>query len=237
MLWSMAFVSITPVLAQARSASDVARLADAPAFSHYLFESPWIPAIVCIGLGLVAFAVLNARGRAGVGALCALIGLVLAGGVVTLAASIKTDRERIVELSEDLFDWAARGDTASMAPLLDDRVSVRVLGTQIAQDKAALLAAVEALRAGRWRVDADKTGAARAHAQLDSALAGRSQVRTTIVSEATKLPTPTIWMLSWQREREDQPWRLVGIESQFIAGLNAGAMGAGWARELKPVPR
>lgn len=186
-----------------------------PMLETLLFERP-LPALV--GLAVVAAAV----GYAGVSrarkpmVVAAAAILLLGAGLFATAASVTTDRERVLEGSRRLVDAVAGARVSELDALLDRDARLLYFVTPAGLDKPGILERVGRDMTGPYRV--------REHTVQDVQAArdgpdlARTQVKVTVVPESTGFPHLSYWRLDWRRG-PDGTWRVFSIEPLAIAGV------------------
>jgi hypothetical protein len=202
---------------------DPAPLAGSPVLQRVLFENPLPLTLILVALALVAYVVLNARGRFRQGLFAAGSLVVLAGVVWTLAATIHTDHERVRAAAQDLVRAIAAADARRVGELLADDARAFDIPMSGDFDRDAILDAIP-LFLGEGRVYQ-----VREHRVLDtqSALDGpdsaRVQIKVRVVPAQWSVPNQSWWALGLRRVETgagDQ-WRVISLKPLAISGIQA----------------
>lgn len=185
-----------------------------PLLTSLLLEHP-APLVGALGIAaVVAFAILNARGRARQAGIAGLALLLAAAGLYTLATLIQTDREKISEETKALIGAAAHADSraldAQMAPTCRLYTSLPIPEFTVPSDglgKAAILDGV--VKAMGQQHHVDEAAVLELQAAIDGPTSGRTQVR--VRTTIDKVPVFSWWRITWQRG-SDGDWKAAAIE-------------------------
>ncbi|MFG0252102.1 MAG: hypothetical protein ACF8NJ_04430 [Phycisphaerales bacterium JB038] len=191
-----------PILAQL-----VPQLDPPAALGHFTLENPWPVGVLALAAALIALYLLSQLGKARQGLLTAIVLVVVAAAVFTLAPRVETSREAVMQRSGRLVDAAAVGEEATVADLLSEEVRLRVADNPLSLGRDTILALVR--RVGRDRLIASHS--------VNDTRAGRaqptrltSQVQVSAVAAGGGGAMPTWWQLEWKRS-EDGAWRVEEI--------------------------
>ncbi len=185
---------------------------------HLFLESPWAVMAVC----LIVFVVLLLawrRRRKNVLALLSLIPLALAVGVWALARAVITDREQLIQDTQDLVAATAPLDAAALDRLIDP------LATVTGPDGSVWLAAGQLrprLRSvlNRVSLNSQRTRSVQAIAHDTGWGESTVTVRSDFSGGAPGAPFNTGWRLSWHRGPDTHgTWRVVDIRWLRFQGL------------------
>jgi uncharacterized protein YjeT (DUF2065 family) len=225
MMGVMLSPSMSLTLAQGFAALDAQappRLPSPPFFERYLLEFPWPAAVLVLALAVIVGATLSRSGkrRAGMGVIAA--GVALAAGVVALAYSVETDRERVSLVTRQLITAVAEADATTVENLLtDDAV---LIAPPLSADRIRKPAIVT--RVGRDFVPGHvyhlrEHGVTALQATMDGPTRARVQVKVRVVPEITGAPVPSWWRIDLVRAADGQ-WRISGIGMLSIGGFVPG---------------
>jgi hypothetical protein len=190
---------------------DPAPLPADPLWERWLLESPWPAAGLLALAGVVAFAVLNRRARAGAAA-GSLVAAILAGaGVILLARFITTDRETLRARSASLVAAVASRDQALVGSLLAPTARLAkwplaLTGRDAIVDRVGSVPAIH-----EWAL-------LEAQASLDGPAVARTQIKLRITPDQTRAPNLSWWRLDWQRDAQGH-WVVIQIEPLAIHGI------------------
>lgn len=188
-----------------------------PLLESLLFERP-LPAVVALLLiaAILAWSGFSrGRGRTIAGAVA--LG-VLAAAWGGLALAITTERETLARRSRDLVAGVAAVRLDAVADLLDQDATLTYFQRPLGVDREGILREVERTVGGPYRLREARVG--QVQATLDGHNLGRTQVRVTVVPDATGYPHLSYWRLDW-RKGGDGVWRVFAIEPLAIAGVRA----------------
>lgn len=210
-------------LAQWRMATEPEALPAAPVLERWVLESPWGLVALVAAVGVTAMVSLNRAGRGRQGVLCLAAAAAIGGGLALAGTLVTTDRERVMGLTRELVSAVGRGDVAGTGALLDERVSVRMLGLSTGWDKQDVLERVERYLGehGRWRLKEREARVRSLSAAADSATIIRTQVKVWVMAEAG-YPNESWWLLTWRRSGTEGAWRIGEIDVKSIDGVPAG---------------
>lgn len=91
-----------------------APLPDPPWLAHHLLESPLLVVAILVAAALVCYAAFNSANKARRAKQGLVLLLVLAGAAWGCAALVKTDRERVLEVTAQLVKDVAEGNTRAV---------------------------------------------------------------------------------------------------------------------------
>jgi hypothetical protein len=222
------YTLVMPLLAQSNPIADAAnvpQLPDPPLLAHYLLENPWPLAIAAVFAGIVGFVVLNRAGKLRQGGRALLAAVLLAVGVIILAALVTTEREALQERTKAMVDLTASASTTELRDYLTERARVSAFGpVPMPQGKQAVLDAVQENLGSRFPVKEHSLGAVQA--VIDGPNTARTQVRVWIKFKDEGLYAGSIgswWRMAWTRELtaggEPGPWRVSSITVMQVDGL------------------
>ena len=190
-----------------------------PITDTLLFESVWMGPVALVLVGLVVFAVMNSRGTGGKGLLILGAFLALAGGNAALSLAVQTDREAMRTNTRELVAAVAASDAASLRPLLHDQLWLRNIPTAPDSiDREGLIELVERSMRGVAAVDQHRVREVKA--TTDGPGVGRSLALVWVSTAGQGIPVNSTWQLDWQRDGNDGPWKLAGLEMLKLGGLN-----------------
>ncbi len=195
-------------------------LPPAPLLESWLFESPTLPAIAAVGLGIVLYAALSTRGRITSARISAAIGALLAVAVIVTAWLVQTDREIVKQLTRDMVQSVVAADTVTLGRLLStDAVLVSPLSGNPLDRAQILVRVAEEFPPSRqyhirdYRIDT-------IDATMDAPNRGRVQLKVTVTPEEAPAPTPSWWRVDCERA-DDGQWHVSGIAMLSIGGIGA----------------
>jgi hypothetical protein len=187
----------------------------APLLESILFERP-LPLVVLLVLaGLVAFVLLNRRGRAGAGIFALALGVALACGLWILATVVRTDREVVSEQTRELVDAAARTDRAGLSRLLHETAKLSIGGGGWLE-RDEILDAVDRRLGATYKLH--EWAVVKVEASVDSAEVARTQVNVRAETEAARVPNLSWWKIGW-RKAADGRWVVTSIEPLSVGGF------------------
>ncbi len=190
-----------------------------PFLSHLFLENPMPLVGVCVAGAIVAFFVLNARGRAALAVIVGLVLATLAGGFYSIAAAVRTDHEALDEQSARLVDAAATLDFAALRDVLspEARIESTIAQSEIplAKGREAIVDAVRSTLGGTYSVKEHAT--LEVQATLDGPQVGRTQVRVRVTPSGGMYEVPMFswWRIDWRRGGDGE-WHAVVIEPLAI---------------------
>ncbi len=199
-------------------APSIQPLPSPPLLERFLFEQPLLPVIVLAVLAIVAaiaFARLGQRRR---GVLVASVLAVLAGAVFATAALITTERERLLERSEELIGATAAVDTTALERMLSEDARLQTSG-----DIERVLASIDgrgeiidqAQSRLRHRFQINEWQILDRQATIDGPNVGRTLVRVGVDSDSFSRTHYSWWRLHWELDADGQ-WRCFEIEPRWI---------------------
>ncbi|MBM4107401.1 MAG: hypothetical protein FJ255_01065 [Phycisphaerae bacterium] len=188
-----------------------------PLWEALLFERP-LPAVVALLLVAAIVAWTGLAGGRRRALLIALAMAALAPAWCALAVLVTTDREAVARRSRDLVRAVADVRVADVARILDQDATLAYFRAPAGLDRDGILREVERTLGGAYRVNEARVG--RVQATLDGPDLARTQVKVTVVPEATAYPHLSYWRLDWRRG-DDGVWRVFAIEPLAIAGVRA----------------
>lgn len=197
-----------------------------PLWERLLLEDP-LGLVAGLVLGaVVAFVVLNRRGRARSGAAAAGGLLVLAAGAWLAAHLVETPREAMTRQTVALVGAAAKVNAAALDRLLaDDARLYSRFGFPAPRVPTAGLAKAEIIRQVRASLGEDwpirEHSIREVQASLDSPTSGRSQVLVQATGDRFNFPFPSWWLIHWRKDAAGG-WRAVSIEPLEIPGIVEG---------------
>jgi hypothetical protein len=182
-----------------------------------LFERP-LPAVVALLLiaAVVAWTG-HSRGRPALLRTAAVV-VLLAGAWGAAGALVTTDREAVSRRSRELVAAVAAVRTSDVAAILDRDATLTYFRAPAGLDREAILREVERTLGGEYRIREARVG--EVQAKIDGPNLARTQVRVTVVPEATGLPHLSWWRIDWRRGT-DGTWRAFSIEPLVITGVPA----------------
>lgn len=189
-------------------------LADPPAIEHLTLEQP-IPLV--IGLVLVSLlwlALCARRGKPHLGGTGAITGLALSAGVVLLAWSVQTPRERVGTLTRELVDLVASGDAPGVDRLLAPDARVVFAGNN-AWDQDRVLAFVRTRGGVEAGVESHRTVRTPVEVRAGAGAFSRPEVLVRAAGDAN--PSRVIVLLSWRRGGE-AGWEVSQVEPLWVQG-------------------
>ncbi len=187
-------------------------------FQRVVLENP---APTAVGLFLAAAVVmlaLHRRDRLAAGLIAFAAGTALAGAVMIAGAVVRTPRETVLGLQDELVDAAAHARTAALDGLLAD--DARVPPTGLPQLKGglgrdAILAVVEGMLGDRYPIDT--VAVIERQAVVDGPNTARSRIYLR-VRPAEGATTWTWFAITWRRD-PDGRWKATEIEPLFLSGI------------------
>jgi hypothetical protein len=178
-----------------------------PMLENLFLESPWAVMAVCL-IAVVVLLIVWRQNQKKILALLALVPLVLAGGVWLLAGAVTTDREQLIQDTQDLVAATSPLDPAALDRLIDPTATVS------GPDGSVWLNANQLrprLRSALSRVSLNDQRTRSIQAIAHDTGWGESTVivRSDFSGGA---PLNTGWHLSWHREPgTNGAWRVVEI--------------------------
>lgn len=187
---------------------------DPPMLEHYLLESPWGPAIVLAAVGVGLFIAGGRRASPLMQWVGGGAGVLLGVGLVLLAMSVQTGREKMVAGTEKLAEAAAEPfDLTTIEKLTTDDATLLGWNRQIMMAVA---------RNASQRVSVDGYSVTAMDVIRDGPNRGRTyvavigRVRTELGGGGFR----SRWIMRWRKE-EDGRWRLAAIERVTVNGSDA----------------
>ncbi|MBL0926744.1 MAG: nuclear transport factor 2 family protein [Phycisphaerales bacterium] len=205
----------------------LATLPDPPVFERWLFEQPIPTAIVLGAVGLFVYMALNRQGRGREAVIAGGLCLVLGIAALVTGRLVETTRERLTALSFQLVSAVGAGDSAAVAQLLDEGLTVGSGGKALPLlDRAWLIRAAEAAPSLLDDVVPYSDGAAAEDG------AGRTHMIVRARLRQLGTPTSSLWEFRWRRTGDR--WRVVAIECLNINGREPGTL---WAEAASRMAR
>lgn len=199
-------------------APSIQPLPSPPLLERFLFEQPLLPVIVLAVLAIVAaiaFARLGQRRR---GVLVTSVLAVLAGAVFATAALITTERERLLERTEELIGATAAVDTTALERMLSDDARLQTSG-DIERVQASIDGQGEIIDQAqsrlRTRFQINEWQILDRQATIDGPNVGRTLVRVGVDSDSFSRTHYSWWRLHWELDADGQ-WRCFEIEPRWI---------------------
>jgi len=192
-------------------------LADSPALSRYLFESPWLAVIAAAGLGMIVFAVYSTRHQLARARLAAAIGVVVAVCVFVLAAYVQTSVEQMKARAVQLVRLTAAADLAGVKGMLTPDAVLLVSSSSEPEPLDRILVRVQNQfsKGGMYEI--------KDHRVIDVQAAevgtrrGRVQIKVSTTPQVVAFAVPSWWRLDFE-QHEDGSWKVAGIELLSIGG-------------------
>ena len=183
---------------------------------HWLYESPWIIAIV---LGIICIAGLIStrhipKAKKIALAMCA-IGFLIAAGFIIVGTLVTTDREVLTGRSAQLVHAAASADETQLAMLLDEHISFQAqFGSQRSSHTGR--SAIISLAAKHAAPMIESIKVKEVRAGLFGPRVARTHIKIRIESDL--VPPNSWWLVDWTRH-DSGDWIVTHIEPLWIQGL------------------
>lgn len=200
----------------AQAAYEPPPLPAGPRLSWAFLESPYTVMVVVLAGGLIAFGVLNRRGRGGAGLAWLAAALAAAGGLWLVARLVVTPREEVGRATETLVRAAAGVDVAELSGLLhpDAEAGAPTVGT--ISGRGNVLGAVQRVLGEQMPVENAAVLWKRASVEGDRAI---SQAKVRVREQRYGTLTLSWWQIEW--ERSGGTWRARTIEALHLPGVRS----------------
>jgi hypothetical protein len=187
-----------------------------PMFEHLFLESPWAVVAVCVIASIVLIAVGRQRRSkrlAGV----SVATLALAVGIWALANAVTTDREQLIQDTQDLVAATGPLDGAALDRLIDPNVTVSGPDGTVWLGSGLVTPRLHRV-VSRFGVNGQRTRNVQAIAH-DTGWGESTVTVRTDLSSTGGAPINTGWRLTWHRGPEtDGGWRVVDIRWMRFQG-------------------
>lgn len=199
-------------------------LPDPPLVQRFAMESPLLPAIGLIIIGILVGVLLARRAQAKAGGLVALLCALAAGCLLATGALVTTDREVVLDRSRAFIEAVAEGDADAAEALMSDSLRVEFAGEAAPRlDKETMLGVI---RSFNTRLSLSSYSVPTTQASIDGGGFARSQIQVRVTPEMTELPTTSWWRLDWRQDAGGR-WRINGLECLLFNGREPGLWLAG----------
>ncbi|MGV6815518.1 MAG: hypothetical protein ACWA5W_11015 [Phycisphaerales bacterium] len=185
---------------------------------HWVYESPWIPAAAVLIIALATLFALRHTDRARrVGWPIAIVGMLLASGLVVAGQLVVTDTEHLRHRADRLIQAAASADGSELNLLLDESVrfdgnNKLPTGSRVGKDTIIALSNKHA------KPIIESAQVKEVHAGLYSPRVAQTQIKVHISSDFA--PPNSWWLVDWTRPTPDSTqWTVTHIEPIWIQGL------------------
>lgn len=197
---------------------DIPPLPQPGLFQRFILENPAPTAVAILLIAAIVLFALRSRGRLSAGLITLAAGAVLAASVMAAGAAVRTQRETLLGLQDQLIDATAHARLVTLDTLLAP--DARVPPTRLPQLKGglrrdAILSTIESTLADRYRVDT--VAVIKRQAVIDGPNAARSQVYIR-VKPADYATTWAWFAITWRRD-PDGRWRATEIDPLFLSGI------------------
>lgn len=205
--------------------SDPPSLPSPPALEHWLYEQPWVSAVLLGLVGVVACVVLFKAEKRRWAWLVLLIGIGLATANVLVAQFVETPREKLSRFTVQLIESVKRGDAITVDTMLADAVVLDLLGSRSGRKKADIVREVANGAAKRYGADTATIG--RVSATMDGSFSGRTQAKVAVdLARGEGFDAGglgTTWLLEWRADAAGN-WRVWTIDAQQIGLFPQGSL-------------
>ena len=187
-------------------------------FQRLVLEHPAPTAIGVILIAIVLLLTFRRRDRLAAGMTALIAGAALSAAIMLTGAAVRTQRETLLELQDELIDATAHARPAPLAHLLAE--DARVPPTRLPRLKGglrrdAILAVVDEMLGDRYPIDT--VAVIERQAVVDGPNTARSRVYLRV--KPAEYPTTWTWFaITWRRD-PDGPWRATEIKPLFISGI------------------
>ena len=182
---------------------------------HWIFESPYLPALVLLAVGIFVFFLLrHSKHAKKIGLPTLAITSILAGVVFALGTLVKTDSENLKSRSQELVQATANADQAALSNLLDEHAAVKTaFGSASSKDK--IIALVRAK--GTTNIESASTREIRVG--IYGQQVARTQIKVRVAGDM--LPSNSWWQIDWTRpDTTSDQWVATDIEPLWIQGVS-----------------
>ncbi len=208
---------------------DVADLPPAaPLWERMLLESPILTGTLVLILGILARVGARSADRPRLGDGLLLAGVLLGGGVATLATLVETDRERIAAASEAFVRAAATSDVRAAERLLAPNIAIGSGGAAVDRDRGWLLAGIREMDGV---IDSHNYYPMGVRSERPAFATSRFRVGATFTAAAGGGSVPSHWELDW-RKGPDGDWTIVKIECLAVWRQRPSATWVNWMDRL-----
>jgi len=202
----------------------VAPLPDPPLLQRVALESPLLPALGLLAVGVLAALLLARRAQGKVGGLIGLACVLAAAALLVSGSLVTTEREVVLSRTRTFVDAVAAADDRKADELIADSLNVKIAGTTAASlDRDALLGVI---RSFDRSLTLSSYSVPTSQASIDGGGFARSQIEVRVTPERTEFPTTSWWLLNWRRS-PDGVWRINGLECLLFNGDRPGFWLAG----------
>lgn len=185
---------------------------------HWVFESPWIPAAALLVIALATlFALRHTDHTRRAGWPIAIVGTLLAIGLVVAGQLVVTDHERLSDRADRLIQAAASADGSELNQLLDESIrfdgnNMLPTGLRVGKDTIIALANKHA------KPIIKSAQVKEVRAGLYSPRVAQTQIKVHISSDFA--PPNSWWLVDWTRPSPDSDqWTATHIEPIWIQGF------------------
>lgn len=192
-------------------------LPDSPMLSRYLLESPWLAVVALIGISLILFAYWTTRQSVRQARVAAVLGALLACGVVLMGMFVQTPAESMKARAMQLVRLTAAGDVKGVEGVLTSDAVLRLSSDSDAEPLHRILTRVQTQfsRGGMYQVKDHRI--LELQACETGPRTGRVQIKISTTPEVAPYPVPSWWRLDFE-QLEDGSWSVGGIELISVGG-------------------
>lgn len=192
-------------------------LPESPMLSRYLLESPWLAVISLIGVSLILFAFWTTRQAVRPARIAAVLGVLLACGVVLLGMFVQTPVEVMKARSIQLVRVTAHSDVQAVEQMLTSDAVLRLSSQGDAEPLYRILERVKAQfsKGGMYQVKDHRV--IEVQACETGPGSGRVQIKISTTPETAPWPIPSWWRLDFE-QLDDGTWVVGGIELISMGG-------------------
>lgn len=181
-------------------------LSPPPLWHEWLFENPWPPIIALITIAVV-LRLISTRSRQPRLTYAAIGVLLLAVGLYLLAMFIVTDRERLMDRTEQLVAATAPLDSSAIDALI-------ARGAIVTGPDGEPWVEYDAIQPELHRA-VDRHGVAEhairgLTAEVTTKVRGRTLLSLSTTTSDLGLPIRTQWLITWRKEADNQ-WRVIEL--------------------------
>jgi hypothetical protein len=205
------FVSVLPysvLMSQPEDGAAPAPLPAGPVWERLLLENPLPLVVIALVAAVLAFFVLNRRGKVARGAGVAAALGVVAAGLWVLADWVQTEREEVEAAAAELVDAVADVDVARLDGLLDEGAMAYARDYPAGVSKPRILAEVRQKLGEEYPVKEYRIR--ESQAIIDGPGIGRAQLKVYVQGQDEKWSFSSWWRLDLGQDSGGR-WKTTGI--------------------------
>ncbi|MCX5689428.1 MAG: hypothetical protein NTV94_06515 [Planctomycetota bacterium] len=192
-------------------------LPDSPLLSRYLLESPWLAVISLVGISMILFAFWTTRQAVRPARIAAIVGAMLACGVVLLGLFVQTPVEAMKARAVQLVRLTAASDVQGVEDVLTRDAVLRLSSDAQAESRARILVRVQSQFGNGGMYEVKDLRIIELQACETGPGTGRVQIKVSANPAMAPFPVPSWWRLDFEQV-DDGSWAVGGIELLSVGG-------------------